>query len=368
MIQIDSSGVLFRNHKPYLRAAHAWHPTVINLGGRRLLASFDIGQAVESLDYRTYLLQSTDSGKTWGAEPARVFDEKTAFPASHTLRLTRLSDGSLAAMGARFHRDRTEEGLTNRQNMGFVPMDLILLRSGDEGQSWTAPQTVQPSIVGPAFEVCHSIVELRDGTWLWPTSTWRGWDGDCPNGMKAVALVSRDRGKSWSEHIDVMDDYANGVIHLEQSLIELPDSRLLAVAWAFDEKNGVSRKVQFAISRNGRTFEPARSTGLHGETSKIIRLKDDNILCIYRRSDKPGLWAAAARVDDAGNWTTIEQQPVWQGAATGMRGNRTASDELGELKVGYPTLCRLDDGTVLVAFWCCEENVFHIRWAKIRYG
>jgi len=48
-----------------------------------------------------------------------------------------------------------------------------------------------------------------------------------------------------------------------------------------------------------------------------------------------------------------------------MFGSRSASDELGELKVGYPSICRLDDGNVLVAYWCCENNVFNIRWTRI---
>jgi hypothetical protein len=365
MIELLDTGRLFRNPKPYLRAANAWHPTLVNLGGGRLLASFDIGQAVESLDYRTYLAQSADNGQTW-SEPERIFEEHIAYPASHTLRLTRLSDGSLAAFGGRFHRDRTEEGLTNRRNMGFVPMDLILLRSDDEGRTWTPPRTIAPPLVGPAFEICHSVVELRDGTWLWPTSTWRGWDGECPNGMKAVALASRDRGQTWPEYVDVMDDDANGVIHLEQSLVELPDGRLLAVAWAFDEKSGTSREVRYAISRDRRTFSPAQSTGLHGETSKLVHLSDDALLCVYRRTDQPGLWAARVRVDADGQWTTLEQQPIWQGAATKMHGQRGASDELGDLRAGYPSLCKLDDGNLLAAFWCCEENVFNIRWALIR--
>src|SRR5262245_4335373 len=94
MIEIVSRGVLYRNPKPYLRAAHAWHPTLVNLGAGNLLASFDIGQAVESLDYRTYRVRSSDHGQTWSDAPTRIFDERTPNPTSHTLRLTRLTDGS----------------------------------------------------------------------------------------------------------------------------------------------------------------------------------------------------------------------------------------------------------------------------------
>lgn len=364
MIEITGRGEVFRNSKPYLRAQNAWHPTLLELAGGELLASFDVGQGAESLDYRTYLSRSGDGGKTW-SEPVRLIGRETEHPTSHTARLTRLRDGSLVAFGASFHRDNPEEGLTNRRNMGFVPMDLILLRSGDEGRSWEGPTIIQPPLAGPGFEICHSILELRDGTWLAPTSTWRGWDGQCPNGMKAVALVSQDRGKSWPRYLDVMDDYANGIIHLEQSIIQWPDGRLLAVAWAYGQRQGVSREVQFAFGDLDRGFDRPQSTGLKGETSKIIFMGDDRVLCVYRRSDQPGLWAAVAQVQQ-GKWVTIDQQPIWQGAQTGMFGRRSASDELAELKVGYPSLCRLSDGQIVAAFWCCVDGVFQIQFVRLR--
>lgn len=366
MIEIAGRGEIYRNPKPYLRAVNAWHPTLLELDGGELLSSFDLGQGAESLDYRTYLIRSTDGGETWSA-PVRMIGHETERPTTHTARMTRLRDGSLVAFGARFHRENPEEGLTNRRNMGFVPMDLILLRSGDGGRSWDGPAVIDPPLAGPAFEICHSILELSDGTWLAPTSTWRGWDGECPNGMKAVALVSQDRGKTWPRSIDVMDDYSNGIIHLEQSVIEWPDGRLLAVAWAFDERSGTTREVQFAWGDLKRGFEKPQSTGLKGETSKIVHLGEDRVLCIYRRGDRPGLWAAVAQVRE-GQWHTIHQQPIQQGEQTGMFGRSSAGDELSNLKVGYPTIRPLSDGQILVAFWCCVEGVFQIQLVRLKRG
>lgn len=364
MIEILGRGEIFRNPKPYLRAVNAWHPTLLKLPDGQLLASFDLGQGAESLDYRTYLSRSRDNGQSWST-PTRLIGRETEHPTSHTARLTRLRDGSLVGFGACFHRENPEEGLTNRQNMGFVPMDLILLRGGEDGRSWQSPTVIQPPLVGPAFEICHSIVELSDGTWLAPTSTWRGWDGNCPNGMKAVALVSTDHGETWPRFIDVMDDDANGVIYLEQSLMEWPNGRLLAVAWAFDKRRGVSREIQFAFGDLKHGFGKPRSTGLAGETAKIIPLGDSHVLCVYRRGDQPGLWAAVARLE-GDTWITLEQCPIWQNADTRMFGQRSASDELSDLKVGYPSLCRLSDGEIMAAFWCCAEGLFQIRYVRLQ--
>jgi|GEM_PF-2492245 len=66
-IRVVSTGIIYRNPKPYLRAVHTWHPTVALLKNGELLAAFDCGQGAESLDYRSYLSRSTDGGKTWSA-------------------------------------------------------------------------------------------------------------------------------------------------------------------------------------------------------------------------------------------------------------------------------------------------------------
>jgi hypothetical protein len=364
MIECVGTGLVYRNARPYLRAVHAWHPSLVQLGNGELLASFDLGQGAESLDYRTYLARSTDGGQTW-TPPVRLFEDTVTRRATHSIRLSRVGDGTIVGIGGRFFRDDPEEGLSNRSNLGYVPMDLILLRSQDRGCTWSPPQTIAPPLVGPSFETCHAIVELRDGRWLAPTSTWKGWDGQAPNGMKAVALVSHDQGRTWPEYLDVMDQYARKVTSWEQSLVQLPDGRLLVVIWAFDEAAGRSLPNPYTLSSDGRKFSAPRPTGLRGQTAKIICLADGRILCLYRRDDRPGLWANLSRLE-GDRWINLEETPLWQGAASGMTGQASASDELGGLKFGYPSLGQLADGDLLALFWCCEDCINNIRWLRLR--
>ena len=151
-------------------------------------------------------------------------------------------------------------------------------------EAWSKPERLIPPLVGPAFEVAHGVIELQDGRWLWPTSTWKGWDGTAPNGMKAVGFVSHDRGKTWPEYIDIFDGYREGLIHFEQSVVVLPDGRLLACAWVLDERTSRTRDVVYAVSDDGRRFSQPRSTGLPGETSKLVALPDGRVVCLFPQS------------------------------------------------------------------------------------
>jgi hypothetical protein len=298
------------------------------------------------------------------SKPVRVFEDNGARRSTHTIRPARLRDGSLVAVGGRHFRDDPNEGLCNRENLGHVEMELFLLRSSDEGKTWSDPELIRPPLEGPAFEVAHGIVELPNGRWLWPTSTWKGWNGAAPNGMKAVALISDDRGKTWPAYIDIFDAYRDGVIHFEQSVVLLPDGRLLACAWALDERTGRTRDVVYAISEDGESFGPPRTTGFPGETCKLLALPDGRVVCFFRSLDEPGLSVAWVRLD-GDQWRVERRIIAWRGEATAMWGMHSAADELGQLKLGYPSPVMLEDGQVLCAFWCRVNEVNEVRWIRL---
>ena len=179
MIEVRETGTVYRNPRPELRSRHTWHPTVVRFDDGEMLVTFDIAEADVSLDYRTYATHSTDGGGTWSA-PTRVFADPPGRPTTHSVRSARVADGSVVAMGALMYRDDPEKSVVNVPTLGYTEMELIITRSQDRGHTWGPIERVAPPLEGPAFEVCHSIVELRDGRWVWPCSTWMGWDGDAP--------------------------------------------------------------------------------------------------------------------------------------------------------------------------------------------
>lgn len=360
------TGHVYKNPKPYLRAVHAWHPSIVRLDDGELVAAFDLGQGAESCDYRTWSSRSRDDGQTWTPPTRLLADDPAATrPSTHLIRLGLTRSGEMTGYGARHFRDRPDEGLVNRDNLGYGDMELFLMRSRDRGHTWTAPVTITPPLVGPAFEHCHSIVELSDGRWLAPTSTWRGWNGEEPNGMQCVAFVSHDRGQSWPEYLTLANRSHEKVICWEVSLIELQQGGLLSVVWCFDEKTGRSAPNMYSYSADGQHFTPPTECGLRGETCKLLALADGRILALYRRLNPAGLWAQIVTIEN-GRWINHEEAVVWQGPTSGMHGQRNSSDELSGLKFGYPQMVQFPSGDVLAVFWCLEDCQHVIRWVRLR--
>lgn len=361
------TGLLFKNPKPHVHSVHAYFPSVVVLPDGSLLAMYMLGEAFEAVNLQPYLSRSQDQGATW----EQLGPLETAVPGHDTSTFGRLSitkSGEIIANLVRFDRTgRTEEGLCNPETLGMVPSELLLMRSIDQGQTWNNPEPVSTPLAGPEFEMCSPITELRDGRWIWSTSTWRDWEGQLPNGNRQLAFVSNDQGENWSDYLDIMHSPQNNLIFWESKVIEIPDDRLLSVAWCYDEASGQDLPNQYALSDDGgATWSSPASTQLTGQTLTPCLLEDGSLLNIYRRMDHPGLWACLSRIDEQGHWTNLDQQPLWgHNLLEGMTHTSVnMSETFAALKFGAPHISRLPDGDLFVTFWCYEQCVSVIRWFR----
>jgi len=357
------TGILYRNPAPHAHSIHAYFPSVTLLPDGEMLATVVLGEAFEAVNLRTHLFRSSDQGEHWQHE-GPLYRGTPERLTSDCARLTALPSGDLVVFMIRHDRsDHPDEGLTSHETLGFVPTELLLLRSSDRGRTWTGPEPIVPPLVGPSFEMCCPITVLRDGRWLIPTQTWPGWHGDCPHGIRMMALVSRDQGRSWPEYLDVMRAADGTVYFWESKIVELPDGRLLATAWAYDDITQADRPNQYAISKDGgRSWSAPASMDLKGQTLTPLVLDDGRILCVYRRMDQPGLWANIARLADD-RWVNEAEEPLWGQQTAGLTAStQNMAHNFTVLRFGAPCLTRLADGTVFVAFWCYEDGVSNIRW------
>ncbi|MCY3759937.1 MAG: sialidase family protein [Gemmatimonadetes bacterium] len=361
MIEVKSTGLVYRNPKPYLRSIHAWHPTIVPLGNGGMLAGFDLAEAISAANYRSYMARSNDGGRTW-SEPQRLVPGHTEI--TDFIRLSRLSDGTLIGVGQRKQPD-LETQSWNPETYGCRPGEWFTIRSADNGETWSGTEVFEPAITGQPWEHCHAALETADGRLLLPAALVRTWEGEAPNGLKTVALVSHDRGATWPDSVGLFSDPEGETFHHEVSLIELPDGGLLAVAWPFNP--GVGRtvtKVPFALAPDGGDFTVRGSTEIPGETTKLVALGGNRVMSFMRRTDQPGLWACVSRIE-GDRWINEAEAPVWQGADSRMLGDGRAAEELAGLQFGFPNPHLLEDGDVFVAFWCLEDCIHNIRWVRV---
>jgi sialidase-1 len=367
MLKDLTTGVLYRNFRPHVKSIHAYFPSVAVMPDEHMVAVYTLGEAFEATNLHTHLARSSDGGQTW-AHQGRIFpDPPDGRLTTESSRLSVTPEGELIAIAVR--ADRTahpEEGFANPKNLGFVPTEILVTRSSDAGRTWSVPALVSPPLEGPSFELCSPITLLADGRWIWPTSTWRDWQGNLPNGNRMVAFASEDEGATWPSYLDVMSSSGGNLIFWESKIIELGDGRLLAVAWCHDEASSSDWPNQYALSGDGgATWTPPASTGLEGQTMTPIVLDHDRVLSVYRRMDEPGLWANLAHLEGDG-WVNDACRPLWghQSIEGVTRTGDGAVAMFQTLRFGAPSITRLADGALYVAFWCYEDCVSVIRWFK----
>ncbi|MBI4626724.1 MAG: exo-alpha-sialidase [Verrucomicrobia bacterium] len=327
------------------------------------LVTFDRGTSTETLDYHTRALRTPDGGATWIDEGPLVSKPDSA-PTTHTIRTRHFGGRRVLGFGKWESRHGYEMQRSNRETLGQVPMKLFWIESFDGGRSWSAPRWIEPPLVGPTWELCHPIIELPDRSWAAPVATWRGWNGELPNGEMSGLLVSADGGATWPRFVPTFDGRKAGFIHWEQSVVVRRDRSLIATAWVYDPHRRETRPSVFALSRDGgRSFGAPVATGFLAQTCKIIELKSGKIVAAYRRHDQPGLWIELATADEGG-WRTERRGLLWGGAVSGMAGKASVSEELNQLRFGYPSLAELDDGSVLLAFWGTKSDRSAIHWLR----
>ncbi len=108
------------------------------------------------------------------------------------------------------------------------------------------------------------------------------------------------------------------------------------------------------------------SAKIHGETMAIVELPDGRLLNVYRRMDKPGLWATISQIQN-NKWINEKDYPLWGSQEMSLT-NKSDNmvQDFNELKFGAPCITLLPDNTVYLAFWCYEKMVSNIRWFKLR--
>ncbi len=358
-IEVIGHSVVYENPLPTRRSRHAFFPGIEKLRSGELLACFSMGEAFESNDQQVYTARSSDGGDTW--TPAQPLNPQSKRGLG-AMKPTLLNDGSLICLGYSFYRDDPEV-LTNPQTGGLPPGDNLVSFSRDDGKTWTIPARMKLSRP-ELLEISGPCIQSRNGNLLALGTPMVQWDGTRPSGAVGLLLRSTDRGQTWNDQTIYLQHPS--FTPLEARLCQMADGRIVALAWALDEKSGNSLNNHIAISHDdGQTWSKPIDIGIAAQASNLIPLEGDRLLSIHahRESEPTGLIVRI--VDLAGDrWHTLHETMIWSGS--GPRKVTGFSDMGAMIKFGQPSLLSLGRGEYLAYNWSIESGQGRILAHRLR--
>jgi len=362
------TGLIYENPKPQVRSRHGYFPGLALLPSGELVALFVVAAALEAADATTWVARSRDLGTTWELEgPLAARPDPLEMPASDYLKPTALANGTMAAIGYRFHRGDPDQGISFEATGGILPGDDIICFSRDGGRSWGRPRVI-PRTRPELLEISGPCLELRSGGLIAPAAPFRMPDGSNPSGQLGILLRSTDKGETWSDDTVFFRSRSGNLTPFESRVCEMQEGRLVAIVWAYDTNACLSYPNHLAVSHDdGRTWSEPIDTGCPAESSSLLWLGGDRLLTIHAHRGVHSHISVKVVDFRRDRWNQVEQMSIYGAGSPRDRARARAMPEMfASLRFGQPSLVRLPDDEFLAVHWAIEDGHGKIRTHRLR--
>ncbi len=375
--------------EPGTPRAGATFPAFVVLADGSLLATYSIGSGKDTDDLTIEVRRSIDLGRTW-SPPMTPFatsldGRRGSLKAAPVTRL----DGSHLIVAALWIDREAFPGrpLFDPVTEGCLPMSIVLADSWDDGQTWTPWRTVpMPADIGPP-SLTNAIVRIPDGRLVLSVESNKDYLDSRPWFQRVVHLRSTDEGQTWSAPETVTEDPTGRIANWDQRGAVAPDGRYVTFTWTYDFESVAYRNIHRRVSMDGVAFGPAEDVGVADQPGHPAILPDGRLVLAW--VDRFGTGTIRAReaaavdapLDPATEVTVHDPRPrdsdgpataAGNGAATDDDGAATTGDalvEMGTWSYGLPYAQALPDGDVGVVFYAAGAGGgTDIRWARLRTG
>jgi len=369
-LEIEKTGVVYRNPLPGHKAVAATHPFVHPLSASEAICTFKCGQAQYAADNMVHISRSTDGGRSW--EHEGPFHDRAQDPVPYqysAASLTTLRDGSMLMNNWRRDRSDSDKLYLNPVTGGCLPIDALFLRSTDRGRTWTEP--VVGKFPAPAEGMTHAfggpVIELADGRWMQLSEPWIDYDSEL-----AYVMISEDEGRTWGPESPIANVNADGLAFSHGHIVHLPDGRLYALYWCMNtemtEFHGLWSNT--STDATGTAWTEPQYTEIPGQSCYPVVLDEERMAIIFseRDSEAPGIKVVLSH-DDGQTWDLENAAVVWDAygkEALGVPMTDTYPCSHDAIAYGAPHLAKLSDSELIGVFWCTQDADTHVRFAKLK--
>lgn len=348
-------------------------PTAVAAGPRcavtqegDVVCTFMVQSQLAVNDFKPLLARSRDGGQTWSEGQLlwpHLQDRYSIFGS-----VSRAPNGALFFFGSRCPIDTPGETFWSDATQGLKANELILSQSADGGRTWAEPQVVPMPIPGAA-EAPGALAVTRSGRMLCCYAPYNTFDPRLVvDRNQIVALRSDDHGQTWQHNamLRFVSEHSTGA---EAWVIELADGRLLGTAWHLNQQDSSDHPNAYAISLDGGdTWQPARSTGIMGQSTALAALSDGRALFVYnqRKHGEPGVWLAVVK-PTPNDFGVQSNEIIWRAQTRTQSGSSGEHSAWTDFSFGEPSVTLLPDKTLLVTLWCVQPVGQGIRYVRLMF-
>lgn len=179
---------------------------------------------------------------------------------------------------------------------------------------------------------------------------------------RSALVRSDDGGDNWEYFSTIAFDPASIIDYDEPALLRLKDGRMVCMLRTHIHPSGDQKNTAFVVSEDdGFTWTQPRWTDIWGYPSELINLLDGRVLMVYGYR-RPPYGTRGCISEDGLTWNRKNEFVIRDGGVPCHNSGKAASinwEHPGAyLHIGYPSVCQLDDGTIVAAYheWTNEAD------------